>query len=280
MPSLSDIASTKEEPIRFFLDFHKGGRGILEKEYKKIDEPERYYDPEREAVMVFVETRIDEDVKEGAYEEYSFEDFLRSWFEDETQNSIQLIKEVYRNNNDGENAWAYKRLLNAFIKHFERLKNYHDYPECELLPSAFLTIVERAIKLYDQMYSFPSIAKVKRMIKAEGAVNTGYVIKSEYRPHINDFNDQLIKASFIDPSSKPEQWYQFFRGEFLRVKINWIVDKPDGHLWYFIKKIKESDILIAFPKQQWKQLGRVFSFNGDDIPQDFYKNHNYLGKIE
>lgn len=273
MPSKSDIVSTEEEPIRFFLNFHKGGRGILEWEYKRIDEPERYYNPEKQVVMVFVETRIDEDVKEGTYEEYSFEDFLRSRFEEETQNSIQLITEVYQTKGDSENAFAYKRLLREFDRHFERLKNYLDYPECELLPSSLLEIVSHAIKQYDQFYDFDLIAKVKKKIKTEDIVKTGYKIKGKYWPRIPGFNDALIEASFIDLKTTVEQWYSFFRGEFPRVKIKWIVDKPEAHMWYFIKKIEESNILIEFPKQQWKYLDRIFTFNGNSVTPKFYDNH-------
>ncbi|MDI9564901.1 MAG: hypothetical protein QM301_12090 [Bacteroidota bacterium] len=277
MPQHININSTVDEPIRFFLQYPYIDRESLYSLYKDTNEPDRYYDSKKNVVMVYVETRIDEDVTEGAYEEYTFEDFLRSRFEEETQNSIQLITEIYRSKGDNENIWFYKRLLKAFVNHFERLKNYPDYPECELLPSSFLTVVNHAIKQYDQMYFFPLIAKVKGMIKVEGAVKTGYVIKNEYKPRIIGFNNELINASIIDPNTKPEQWYPFFRGEFPKEKINWIVNKPHGHLWYFIKKIKESEILVAFPKQQWKYLDCIFTFNDDAVPKKFYDNH-YLNK--
>lgn len=277
MLSRSDIVSTAEEPIKFFLNYPKGGRYILKWEYERINEPDRYYDVAKKVVIVFVETQIDEDEKETTLEEYSFEDFITGRFEDETLNSIQLITEVYRSKGDSENAWAYKRLLRAFDKYYEHLKNYPDYPEYELLPSSLMTIVEHAIKLYDHMFTFDLIAKVKRRINAEGAVNTGYVIKSEYRHRIIKFNDELIKALVIDRNTKPEQWWAFFRGELPQNKIDWTVKTPCGHLWRFIKMIEESKILVTFPKQQWKFLELIFTFNGKPVPERFYDNH-YLSR--
>jgi len=277
MPTLINIESTADEPIRFFLEYHHGGHKLLHNQYKAINEPNRYYDPQKGAVVTFVVRRIDEIESETTLEEYPLEDFIRNSFEEEMQKSIQLISEVYRSKGDSENAWAYKRLLKAFDKHYERLKNYPDYPEYELLPSSLMTIVKHAIKQYDQMYSFPLIAKAKRKLIAENAVNTGYVIKKEYRPRIMEFSRELISASFIDPNTEPEQWYAFFRGEFPQDKINWIVDRPDGHLWYFIQQIEESKILLEFPKQQWKYLDHIFTFKGNSLPPKFYDNH-YLNK--
>lgn len=273
MPAMVNLESDLTEPIRFFLLYHRGGRNILERQYKVLDDPELYYDRDKHVVMVYVETLIDEDVTETSWEEYQFENYIRDRFEEETQKSIQLITETYRSKGNSENAFAYKRLLRAFDRHFERLKNYLDYPECELLPSSLLEIVSHAIKQYDQFYDFDLIAKVKKKIKSEDIVKTGYKIKGKYWPRIPGFNDALIEASFIDPKTTVEQWHEFFRGEFPKVKIKWIVDSPSGHLWYFIKKIKDSEILVAFPKQQYKYLDRIFTFNDDAVPERFYDNH-------
>ena len=122
MPLLINIESTIDEPIRFFLYYSQSVRENLHKQYTRLNEPDRYYDPKKKTVLVTVETRIDEDVTETTIEEWPFEDFIKSRFEDEINLSKGFISETYRTKGDSENSWAYKRLLRAFLKNHERIR--------------------------------------------------------------------------------------------------------------------------------------------------------------
>lgn len=280
MPFLINIESTIDEPIRFFLNYSQNVHENLYKQYTLLNDSDRYYDTQRKTVLVTVITRIDEDVTETTFEELSFENFINGKFEDEINLSKGFISEIYKTKGESENTWAYKRLLQAFLKNYERLSNYPDYPGRELLPAALIEIVTHSIKLYENLLNNPMVLKVKKIItNSKGAKSaTGYKIKTEFWNNISNFNEELISAKFIDDATKISMWYSFLGGNKPKSRINWIGEKPANSLWYFITKLKNDQVLKTFPKQQWKHLPMIFTFNGKEFTSDFYKDHDYLNK--
>jgi hypothetical protein len=279
MPSTINIESKLEEPVRFFLMYPSVGRGLLDNKYKGLKEYDEYFDVEKGTAFILFETQIDEDVKETSLVEYPFEDFIRNRFGEEILISKSLVSEFYKSyTNIGDQEFAYKRLLRAFIKNFDSLKTYPHYPESELLPAALIEIVSHAMVLYRMMFNDPMERQVNTMIRREELLTgqTGFNLKAHQKGKIPELNRIFIFSSFIDPETKPAQWYKFFSGKYTENKINWI-GQPAA-LKYFIDQISCDKFMDSPPKQRYKHLAKIFLLKGDELNPDFYKNHYYLGK--
>lgn len=274
--------SIPEFPIRFFLKYPNGGRNRLFKEYVMLSERDIYFDKKRNKAFELVRTQIDEIVTETSEEEYPFEVFISHKFEEEIINSKYFFDEKLENEGDSENSIAYKILLRDFIENLENFKNFPSYPESELLPAALIEIVKHAMQIYRQLFpNNPLERQAKKIIDKEekSSGQTGYILKSGYRNKIPGFNKEFILSLFIAPETENQQWHNFFKGKYPSPKINLVGEYAYNHLWYFIKQLEKSEIFIEFPKQQWKDLGSLFTVNSEYVAKDFYKKHNYLKKI-
>ncbi|WP_340114278.1 hypothetical protein [Maribellus mangrovi] len=242
-----------------------------------MEEYEGYFDNKKDVAFIVVDKRIDEDVVETTMVEFLFEDFISNKFDDEISISQALITKSFQKD---PNEIKYKDLLKTFIENYDKLKDYPHYPESELLPEALTSIVKHAMQLYSMVPTDRLKRQVENIIRGEEALTgkTGYNLKLQFKSKIAALNRDLISAKLIANKTTVVQWQQFFAEKYPSPEINWIVEKAENHIWYFINKIEESDILIDFPDQQWKYLPNSFTANGKKLSPKFYSNHNYLNR--
>ncbi len=273
----SKFKSTKKKPINFFIEYPEGGHSFLIQEYKKLREPDEFFDSKANKAYRFYKDYDAEGLASTVRTEYPFEQYIHDRFEDENYNSKDLISQFYKNNKDiREKELVYLKLLRSFTGHFNEAKNVPFYPDVELLISGLIEVVKYANHLYRNFFRSPLIKESKDIIKEEEKRigQTGFILKKEPKKRIPAFHSVLISFPLIEKNSPIEHWYKFFNGHFPKEKINWIGEA--NQLRYFIMQLTVPELIENPPYQNFKYIPRMFKIKGENIVKNINKNNTYL----
>jgi hypothetical protein len=279
------LQSTNESPLLFLHSYLlNDGVTILRQRFTSHDTPDYFYSLERDVIVVQgILPRNDQrgellDEKMNLREyTITFKEYVADEFKQQLKESKRFIREQSNKNTVDQNENLYKSLLVTCLNTQKRVDVTIDIrfsTEIDKYISGILTYIWK--KFNAHFPAIPEIKIVRKYFKSRGKSNiTGFKLKVQQRNgSVDDFYEYLKDRRFISSRTKKKYLKQFLNGQIPDKKINWI--KAPHELVYFITQLREHPILHTPPKQPWKYLDLIFNNDGENLPQDWHRNHNKL----
>lgn len=288
---MEPFESTIESPLRFLFSYLKcEGESYLHRQFVSADEIDFNYIPARDVIYVqkilprnTTRGEILEEKTNTCEYELTFSEFVQQEFDQQLKITKGLIYQKSTQNGDDQDKKLYKHiLLNCldFQISIDKSPELNFRPELNKFISQFL---KYAYSKFEKYYPKTlEIQRVKRYYERRSDSNyTGFKLKPPPRnAPLKDTVELMFIKEFVTKHTKSESIHQFFNGEIPKPekRIDW--NKDLHELKFFIDQIYNDDILEKKKKQQWKYIKDVFTCNGEDLEEDWHRNHNKLKDVK
>lgn len=283
---MNPFESTIESPLRFLNSYLKHyGEGYLRKQYELSNEPDFCYDPAKEVIIVqkilprnnLRGELLNEETNTREYE-LSWTEYVHDEFKRQFEISKRLIIEQSRKNGKDQDAKLYSTILIDCLetqKEIDSLPKLNFQADLNNFIQQILTFTFRKFNRY-----YPGITEIKRVDKYYK--NRKEINLTGFRVHLQtadfeDFLKSLYSNNFVAKDTPTLSVQQFLTGKIPSVRINWMKDPHE--LKFFIDCLCNEKYLRKMPKQQWKHLRKVFIHDGDELEENWHRNHNKLKDI-
>lgn len=209
--------------------------------------------------------------------ELSFQEFVQQEFEMQILSSKNLINKQSKTNGKDQDAKLYSIILLDCLEIQKAVDSDIDFVFYHLVYQYIRQILTYVFRKFENR--FPNTIEIKRVNnyynKKKESNLTGYKLKPQQRnSHLIDFFSYLRDHGFVTKKTRYTSIYEFFQGKIPKKKIDW--NKDLHELKNFIDKICTNEILDKKPGQRWKHLNNVFTFHGDELPNNWHRNNNKL----
>lgn len=221
--------------------------------------------------------------EERGFLNYPINEFIEFAIEAETGRALIHLKKDYEERNDYSwHQWIFARILKCYLLALNISET--DCPYKNIFIEYFTEIVEKSISLYEAIFGphFYNLKTVKEKLKlAPKKIESGFKVKSEFFLNISKFTDGLITDGFIEQKDS-KYFKEFLKGSIPSAKIDW--KKELRFLTYLINQLISEEFsgkpkyLLSPPKQQWKNLDKIFTFKHSSLPPKFNNKFNKLGE--
>ncbi|WP_346855389.1 hypothetical protein [uncultured Draconibacterium sp.] len=279
------LQSTLESPLLFLHHYLRhNGTIILKQRFVSSKAPNYHYNEEQnvivaQAILPRTDQRGELLDPETNTREYTitFKEYVAEEFRKQLSISKNLIRDKRRKNDLKQNLEYYREIINECYEFQRWVDAAFDLRFRKDIQYYITGIGNYSWKIFSKKYpAIPEIRQVKRYLDISSkAKETGFRLEIQQRNgSIDEFIEYLKDRKFISPRTKKKYLIQFFNGRIPDHKINWI--KAPHELVFFIRELCHPSILHTPPKQPWKDLDLIFKNDGENLPENWHRNHNKL----
>ena len=283
------FVSNLDDPLGFFKScLIYDSYGFLLEKFRSYDpDNDHIYNPNDDTVIYYSYSDLEEGI--GYFEDghaipneivLTFDQYINKEFLDQVHLSQSLIFEKSKSNGYDQDLKLYNRLLTDLTNLQKGIDKSFDLNFKDELTSGIHQILKYTLKLFSRTYpNIPANRLAKTYFTGDRNSNiTGFKLKYQDRRFpIDVFIERLFLHTFVTKTS-PRYIKQFLQGEVPDEKINW--NKDQHELKFFIDKLYDSAILESKPSQQWRYITQIFTWQGEELPKNWHRNHNKLKNQE